>query len=100
MDLPTDMTPNIEIIEDNAGGLTIQNIETKGVANFAHKSDQAALDSLKAILEGDDMSGWDLSDPECYITDEHYQKSASSGGLRIWGEEEIREHLAVGDFTR
>ena len=84
---------NIEIIEDNGGGLTIQNTKTKEVANFGHKSDQAALDSLKAILEGDDMSGWDLSAPECYITDEEYQKHASSGGYRAWDEEEIREHL-------
>ena len=84
---------NIEIIEDNAGGLTIQNTETKAVAHFWHKSDQAALDSLKAILDGEDMSGWDLSDQECYITDEEYNKHASSGGYSTWDEAEIREHL-------
>lgn len=84
---------NIDIIEDNGGGLTIQNTETREVANFGHKSDQAAIDSLKAILKGDDMIGWDLSDPECYITDEEYHAQASSGGLRVWDEEEIREHI-------
>lgn len=83
----------IRVIEDNGGGLTIQNTETKKVANFVHKSDQAALDSLKAILDGDDMSNWDLSDPRCYITDEEYQAHASSGAYRTWDEEEIREYL-------
>lgn len=86
---------NIEIIEDNGGGLTIQNTETKDAANFGHKSDQAAIESLKAVLEGDDMSGWDLSDPELYITDEEYQKHSSSGGYRTWDEEATREHLGA-----
>jgi hypothetical protein len=85
------MNSSIEIIEDNAGGLTIQNTETKAVANFGHKSQ--AIDSLKSILEGDDMSGWDLSEPECYITDEEYTKHASSGGYRLWCEEEAREFV-------
>jgi len=83
----------IEIIEDNAGGLTIQNTESKDVAYFDHKSDQAALDSLRAIIAGDDMSGWDLSDPECYISDQEYLKHASSGGYRTWDEDDIREHI-------
>jgi len=87
------MNSNIEIIEDNAGGLTIQNTDTKAVANFGHKSDKAALESLKSILEGDDMVGWDLSDPECYITDEEYQKHGCSGGYRTWSAEEVSEHL-------
>jgi hypothetical protein len=86
---------NIEIIEDNAGGLTIQNAKTKAVAHFDHKSDQAAIDSLKAILEGDDMIGWDLSDPECYLTDEEFQKHASSGGYRTWDESEVVEHISA-----
>lgn len=85
---------NIEIIEDNSGGLTIQNTETKEVAYFGHKSDQAALDSLKAILEGDDMSGWDLHDPDYYISDEEYNKHVSTGGYNTWDEEEIRTALS------
>lgn len=87
------MNSKIEVIEDNAGGLTIQNTATEEVAYFEHKSEEAAVDSLKAILKGDDMSGWDVSDSECYINDEEYQKHASSGGYRIWDEQEIREHL-------
>jgi len=87
------MTANIEIIEDNAGGLTIQNTATKAVAHFGHKFEQAALAALKEILEGEDMSGWDLSDPECFITGDEYNKHASSGGYRIWDEDEIQEHL-------
>jgi hypothetical protein len=80
---------NIEIIEDNAGGLTIQNTKTQAVAHFDHKSDRAAIDSLKAILEGDAMIGWDLSDPECYLTDDELEKHASSGGYRTWEESDV-----------
>ena len=82
---------NIEIIEDNAGGLTIQNTATKAVANFGHKSQ--AVDSLKSILEGEDMSNWDLSEAECYIDDEEYSKHASSGGYRLWDESTVREFV-------
>ncbi len=85
------MNSSIEIIEDNGGGLTIQNTETKAVANFGHKSQ--AVDSLKSILEGEDMTGWDLSEPECYITDEEYNKHESSGGYRLWDESEVREFV-------
>lgn len=86
------MNTNIEIIEDNAGGLTIQNTETKACASFDHKSQ--AVDSLLSVLDGEDMSGWDLSESENYITDEQYQEHVSSGGLRAWDEEEIKEFVA------
>ena len=82
------MNTNIEIIEDNAGGLTIQNTATRAVANFGHKSQ--AVDSLKSILDGEDMSDWDLSEPECYIDDEEYLKHATGGGYRRWDESTVR----------
>lgn len=85
------MNSNIEIIEDNAGGLTIQNTATKAVANFAHKSQ--AVDSLKSILEGEDMSNWDLSEPECYISDEEFAQHQPSGGYRLWDEAETKEFV-------
>jgi hypothetical protein len=83
------MTTTIEIIEDNAGGLTIQNTATKAVAYFADKSQ--AIDSIKDILAGGDMSGWDTSDAEYYISDEDYNKQAPNGGYRMWDDAEARE---------
>ena len=80
---------NIEIIEDNAGGLTIQNTKTQAVAHFDHKSDRAAIESLRAILGGDTMDGWDLSESECYLTDTELAKHASSGGYRTWEESDV-----------
>ena len=85
------MNTNIEIIEDNAGGLTIQNTATKAVANFGHKSQ--AVDSLKSILE--DMNNWDLSEPECYIDDEEYSKHVATGGYRLWDESTVREFVGA-----
>lgn len=88
------MNTDIEIIEDNGGGLTIQNTQTQEVAHFPHKSDKAAIESLKSILDGSDMSGWDLSDPEYYITDDEFRKHESSGGYREWDEDEAREYVS------
>jgi len=86
------MKTNIEIIEDNSGSLTIQNAATKAVANFGHKSQ--AVDSLKSILAGEDMSNWDLSEPEGYINDEEYSKHAHNGGYRLWDESAVRDFVA------
>lgn len=80
---------NIEIIENNAGGLTIQNAVTKAVAHFDHKSQ--AIESLKAILDGDDMSGWDCSDHELFITDEEFMKNLIN--LRLWDENDVRAFI-------
>ena len=82
---------NIEVIEDNAGGLTIQNTQTKAVANFGHKS-YADAETLQCILDGGNMTGWDLSDPEFYISDEYYRANAS-GGLNMLNESEIEDLL-------
>jgi len=60
---------NIEVMEGKAGDIIIQNKETK---NAAHLNDRhEARESLFAILRGEDMSGWKLSNPERYITDKH-----------------------------
>ena len=83
---------NIEVIADNAGGLTIQNTQTKAVANFGDKS-YADAETLQSILDGGNMTGWDLSDPECYISDEYYHANASSGGLNMLDESEIEDLL-------
>lgn len=86
------MNSNIEIIEDNAGGLTIQNTKTKAVACFGGKS--LAIDSIKSLLEGADMSGWDTNDAECYIADEKYQEHSQSGGYKLWSEDDAKEYVA------
>lgn len=97
MSLPTNqkkkMHKNIEVIQDNAGGITIQNTETKEVAYFADIHEAKA--DLKSILDGDDMSVWDLSDPECYITDEMYAEHDSSGGYRVWDANRIEEEISA-----
>jgi hypothetical protein len=87
-----EMNTNIEIIEDNSGGLTIQNTETKAVAYFRDKI--LAVDSIKDLLEGEDMSGWDTCDSECYITDEEYQDRAQNGSYKLWGEDDAKEYVA------
>lgn len=86
------MKTNIEVIQDNSGGITIQNTETKDVAYFQDAS--AAKFDLKSILAGDDMSDWDLSDPDHYITDNEYAKNQSSGGYRILTEDDIKKLIA------
>jgi hypothetical protein len=83
---------NIEVIADNAGGLTIQNTQTKAVANFGHKSD-ADAETLQSILDGGNMTGWDESEPEYYISDEYYRANAPSGGLNMLNESEIEDLL-------
>lgn len=89
------MKTEIEVIEDNAGGLTIQNTQSRAIANFGHKSEAAAVESLKTILAGADMSDWDLSDPALYITDDQFEaaKARTPGALYKWSEEEIRTHI-------
>lgn len=88
------INPYIEVIADNVGGLTIQNSETKKVSFFASRSSKDALDSLRSIVfDGDDMEGWEFSDPGYYISDEIYQKNAESRGYCIWGEIDILRHL-------
>lgn len=86
------MNKNIEVIEDNAGGLTIQNTETKAVCFFDHKD--GAIESLRGILDGDDMSGWDTSEPEHYITDEAFAEYEQTGGYTAWSKEDIEEFVA------
>jgi hypothetical protein len=86
------MNSNIEVIQDNAGGITVQNTETKAVAYFQDTA--AAKFDLKSILAGDDMSDWDLSDPDHYITDNEYARNQSSGGYRILTEDNIKELIA------
>lgn len=82
----------IEVIEDNAGGLTIQDKETKLVANFDHKSQ--AIESLQMLLEGGDMTNWDTSDSEYYISDEEYEKHVTNGGLIIWDQSDIENFVS------
>ena len=84
------MNMNIEIIQDNAGGFTIQNTASNAVAYF--QCLQYAADSLRAVLAGDDMSGWDLSDPEYFIADEVFDYYRDSG-MRLMTEAEIVELL-------
>lgn len=86
------MNNNIEVIEDNAGGLTIQNTITKDVSYFEHKN--MACFSLEEILNDGDMSNWDLSDPAYYIPADQISKHLASGGYRIWTAKQIEEFLA------
>lgn len=85
--------PSIEVIEDNGGGLTIQNTETKKVCFFADKSSEGALDSLKHLVQGDDMSGWEPSDPRYFISDIGYGIYKESQGYKMWEEINIMRHL-------
>lgn len=84
---------NIEVIEANDGSLTIQNTRTRAVSEFDDRGSPAAYESLKGVLAGDDMSDWDTGESG-FISAEDLAKHTSGGGLRLWGEEEIREQLA------
>lgn len=86
------MNTNIEIIVDNAGGLTIQNTETKAVAYFEYKIH--AIESIQSLLKGDDMSGWETSDEDYYISDEEYQEEARVGGYKLWSEDDAKEYAS------
>jgi len=81
----------IEILLDNSGGITIQNTDTKAVCHFVDH--YAAADDIKAIYNGDDMSEWEYSDPEYYITDEYYSQHAPNGGIRIIGRDALEKLL-------
>jgi hypothetical protein len=79
---------NIQVIEDNSGGLTIQNTETKCVCYFNDLV--SALESLHSLLDGDDIGEWDLSEWDCFITEAQ---------MTMWGyypmsNEEIEEMVS------
>lgn len=86
------MNKHIEVIEDNACGITIQHTATKAVAHYPDR--HAAQHDLESILAGDDISGWDLSDPDYYITDEEYHKHSSSGGYKSLDQSDIEALIA------
>lgn len=85
--------PNIEIIEDNGGGLTIQDTETKKVCFFANRFSESALDSLRALVQGEDISGWEHSDPRYFISGEDYGLHEVSRGYKLWEEVDVLRHL-------
>ena len=87
------MKDSIEIIVDNAGGMTIQDIADQSVAYFPNRNDESAIDSLRKILDGADLTGWDLSEPDHYIDDATYNKEADSGGLKLWDEDDALAFL-------
>lgn len=89
------MNKKIEVIEDNAGGITIQNTATKAVAEFDDRGSPAAYEALKAVLEGADMSDWDTEESG-FISAEDLAKHTPGVALRLWDEVQIREH--VGDM--
>ena len=89
MKLNDNKLDQIEILLDNAGGITIQNTETKAVCHFVDH--YAAAADIAAIYNGDDMSEWEYSEPECYITDEYYSQHAPSGGIRIIGKDKLEK---------
>ena len=91
MKLNDNKLAQIEIFLDNSGGIIIQNTDTKAVAVFADH--YAAADDIAAIYEGDDMSDWDLREPDCFITDEYYSQNSASGGIRIIGKDELERLL-------
>jgi hypothetical protein len=85
------MNTNIEIIEDNTGGITVQETDTRLVAYFEDKHD--AKDSLKDLLLGGSLSGWDTSGSGYYITDDEYNEHSQSGGYTSWSEDDVKEFV-------
>ena len=68
---------DVEVICDNGGGITVQ---TPTFAHHYRSADQAAED-VKAILSGDDCSGWDGNEPEARV--EPTLEDISNGGYRV-----------------
>ena len=55
----------IQVIEDNAGGIFVQDTSTKEVAHFDDVI--AAWGDLTSIIKGGDMDGWKLSHSDYYL---------------------------------
>jgi hypothetical protein len=91
MKLNDNKLDKIEILLDNSGGITIQNTLTKAVCIYPDH--YAAADSIAAIYDGEDMSDWDHSDADCYISDEYYSQHAPNGGIRIIGKDALEKLL-------
>jgi hypothetical protein len=69
---------DFEIIFDNAGGATLQNHDGTVAINYSDMQ-QLARD-VRELDNGDDAIGWYGLDANLYISDEEYEKHASSGG--------------------
>lgn len=71
------MSISIEIIFDNAGGITIQ------TGDFVHCYDDAsaAARDVRALMSGSDPGDWDGNEPDCRLdpTDDEVR----NGGYRV-----------------
>lgn len=82
--------PNIKIILDNGGGITIQNESTLLASYFASVGE--ARHDLNGVLTGDDMSGWEASAQD-YLTPEMIEEHAGIGGYRVLDDEDVIDLL-------
>ena len=73
------MITNWEIIEDCAGGLTVQNINDRTVFYFDSVDD--AVDTVKALEDGGDYSDWEQRGK--FITDDEFNAHEVSGGYTL-----------------
>ena len=83
---------NIEVIEGNAGGITVQNTETKQVAFFCDKYSENAIESLEELMEGGDIDDWGRSPADHYI--EYDNDAWANGCYRYWDICDIEENIA------
>lgn len=83
---------NLEVVFDNAGGVTVQSEE------FTHhyESPKMAWDDVDQILGGDDTSTWDGNTPDDYV--EWSDEQIHSGGYRVFDYEDILDVLDDGEI--
>lgn len=67
MNTNSNMLPHILVIAGDDDSLTIQNTQTKAVCFYPSK--RLCRPDLRAVLDGHDMSGWELSWDKFYIED-------------------------------
>ena len=81
----------IEVIEDNAGCITVQDTETKQVAFLGDKYSSIAIESLEDLVAGRGIDMWELSSPDHYI---EYDSNAFTNGQYVeWGVIDIKQYL-------
>lgn len=75
------MKPEIKVIADNGGGLTLQVI--KGSRKYQHTFDRAVdcADAIKAAERGDSFAGWDGDESSDWLAPT--RDEISNGGYRV-----------------
>jgi len=91
----TIQTSDIEILEDNAGGLLVQSASPELAVYLGDKRSPDTIENLKLIAEGGvDLSDWEGQNASLYITDDAYAGLSEGGGIRLWRDDDLADAIA------